>query len=301
MLGDDREEALELPRDEYDVPIVLADHAFNRDGSFRYAENVDVGFLGDTILVNGAVAPRMRVDRRIYRLRFVNASNARIYDLRLGNGRPMIQVASDGGLLERPLRRTQRAAAPGRAGRAARRLPRLPRRARRSCCRTPAASRRRAPSCASTSRAAAAPRRRASRAAGCGRSSGCPSPTASRRWDLALATTGGVQWQMAGRGFDPTRVDVRPRLGTTELWQWRNPSNRSHPMHLHGMLFRVVERSTGVVPPAERGWKDTVGVAPGETVAVQPWFVPYPGRYVFHCHNLEHGDKAMMLQLEVVA
>ena len=52
---------------------MLADHAFNRDGSFRYEENVDVGFLGDTILVNGAVAPRMRVDRRIYRLRLVNA------------------------------------------------------------------------------------------------------------------------------------------------------------------------------------------------------------------------------------
>ena len=38
---------------------------------------------------------------------------------------------------------------------------------------------------------------------------------------------------------------------------------------------------------------------PGETVTVQPWFAPYAGRYVFHCHALEHGDKAMMLQLEV--
>ena len=128
-----------------------------------------------------------------------------------------------------------------------------------------------------------------------------PKPNASRRWSLSLSTsTAGVQWQMASRGFDPLRVDVRPRLGTSELWQWHNPSNRSHPMHLHGMLFRIVERSTGVVPPHERGWKDTVGVAPGETVSVQPWFVPYTGRYVFHCHNLEHGDKAMMLQLEVI-
>jgi FtsP/CotA-like multicopper oxidase with cupredoxin domain len=62
----------------------------------------------------------------------------------------------------------------------------------------------------------------------------------------------------------------------------------------------VIERSSGVVHPGERGWKDTVGVLPGETVTVQPWFVPYTGRYVFHCHSLEHGDKAMMLQLEVV-
>jgi len=66
------------------------------------------------------------------------------------------------------------------------------------------------------------------------------------------------------------------------------------------MLFRIRERSTGVVHKADRGWKDTVAVQPGERVEVQPWFGPYAGRYVFHCHNLEHGDKAMMLQLEVV-
>jgi FtsP/CotA-like multicopper oxidase with cupredoxin domain len=127
-----------------------------------------------------------------------------------------------------------------------------------------------------------------------------PPPNASHRWDLSLLTQGGVQWQIANRGFDPNRVDVSPRLGTTELWQWHNPSNRVHPMHLHGMLFRVVERSSGVIHPGERSWKDTVGVLPGETVTVQPWFTPYTGRYVFHCHSLEHGDKAMMLQLEVV-
>ena len=96
------------------------------------------------------------------------------------------------------------------------------------------------------------------------------------------------------------RIDVRPRLGTSELWQWHNPSNRVHPMHLHGMLFRVLERSSGAIHRGERGWKDTIGVLPGETVMVQPYFGPYAGRYVFHCHALEHADKAMMLQLEVV-
>ena len=48
-------------------------------------------------------------------------------------------------------------------------------------------------------------------------------------------------------------------------------------MHLHGMLFRVVERSSGVIHPGERGWKDTIGVLPDETVTVQPWFIPYAG------------------------
>ena len=71
-------------------------------------------------------------------------------------------------------------------------------------------------------------------------------------------------------------------------------------MHLHGMLFRIVERASGVVHPARSRLEGHGRRAPGETVTVQPWFVPYAGRYVFHCHNLEHGDKAMMLQLEVV-
>jgi FtsP/CotA-like multicopper oxidase with cupredoxin domain len=53
------------------------------------------------------------------------------------------------------------------------------------------------------------------------------------------------------------------------------------------------------VDPSERAWKDTVMVRTDETVIVQPRFAPYPGRYVFHCHNLEHQEKAMMLQMEV--
>jgi spore coat protein A len=300
VLYDEREQELDLPRDEYDVPLILADHAFNKDGSFRYAENVDVGFRGDTILVNGAVTPRMRVERRIYRLRFLNASNARSYELKLGNGRELVQIASDGGLLEFPVKRTTvplhpaeriellvdfRQFTPGseivlhntigeQTTKAVMRFDvvrgggsedaRIPKGRMRTLEKLPA-------------------------------------PIASRRWDLTLNTTGGVQWQIAGRAFDPARIDVAPRLGTTELWQWHNPSNRVHPMHLHGMLFRIIERSTGVVHAGERGWKDTIGVQPGETVTVQPWFVPYTGRYVFHCHALEHGDKAMMLQLEVVA
>jgi FtsP/CotA-like multicopper oxidase with cupredoxin domain len=299
LLGDEREEELELPRGEYDVPLVLADHAFNRDGSFRYAENVDLGFRGDTILVNGAIAPRMRVHRRIYRLRFLNASNARTYELKLGNGRSMLQIAGDGGLLQRAVARTTVTLHPAeriellvdfRAFRSGSEIVLQNtdgEATTRKVMRFDVVS-------GGGSEEARLPRGRMRTL------ERLPRPNASRRWDLSLATASGVQWQIAERGFDPARIDVRPRLGSTELWQWHNPSNRVHPMHLHGMLFRVVERSSGVVHPGERAWKDTIGVLPGETVTVQPWFTPYTGRYVFHCHALEHGDKAMMLQLEVV-
>ena len=288
LLQDDLERELGLPRGEFDVPLMIQDHAFNRDGSFRYAADVDPGFLGDTVLVNGAVAPRMRVKRRRYRLRFLNASNAREYRLVLGRGRPMTVIGSDGGLLERAVRRTRLPLAPaertdvvidfrdfapgsrlvlrnelGGAGTVAvmrfdvvggggTEEARLPRRLR--------------------------PRER------------IPRPVTDRRFELSLSTMRGLEWQIGGLSFDMQRVDARPRLGTTERWQFVNTSQRLHPMHLHGFLFRV----GGVA-----GWKDTVAVRPDTSVTVQPYFAPYPGRYVFHCHALEHGDFGMMLQLEV--
>jgi FtsP/CotA-like multicopper oxidase with cupredoxin domain len=295
VLDDELERDLELPTGDYDVPVVIADHAFNKDGSFRYVENVDLGFRGDTLLVNGAISPRMRVDRRRYRFRLLNSSNARSYTLRLGRGRRMTQIAGDGGLLERPLRRTSIVLHPaeridividfreygpgtelvlhntdGEAGTIAVMRFDVGRGGGREEARVPHALRPLDP---------------------------LPAANAERRWDLAL---GANMWEINGKGFDPARIDARPRHATTERWTFVNHSNRLHPMHLHGFLFRVLSRSSGRVPKAEQiGWKDTVGVHPNETVSVLAWFAPYSGRYVFHCHALEHGDKAMMLQMEV--
>ena len=295
VLEDDLERELDLPTGDYDVPIVIADHAFNRDGSFRYAENIDLGFRGDTLVINGAVSPRMRVDRRLYRLRFLNASNARSYTLRLGHGRRMTQIAAEGSLLERPVRRTQVPIHPGEridlvidfrdyrpgtelvltntdgeGGTVAVMRFDVTRGGGREQARVPKRLR---------------PRE------------AIPSPVTNRRWELGL---GANAWEMNGLAFDPSRVDVRPRRGTSERWTFVNRSNRVHPMHLHGFLFRVLERSSGRVHPGDRlGWKDTIGVLPDETATVLAWFAPYGGPYVFHCHALEHADKAMMLQLEV--
>jgi FtsP/CotA-like multicopper oxidase with cupredoxin domain len=127
-----------------------------------------------------------------------------------------------------------------------------------------------------------------------------PASSGNRRWELNFSTSGAPQWQISGIGFDVDRIDARPQLGTTERWLFVNVSHRAHPMHIHGVHFRVLERSTGSVSAAERDWKDTVMVQRDETVIVQPYFKSYRGRYVFHCHNVEHQEKAMMLQMEVV-
>jgi FtsP/CotA-like multicopper oxidase with cupredoxin domain len=296
VLEDDFETALGLPQGEYDVPLVIGDHAFNKDGSFRYAENVDLGFRGDTILVNGAVSPRMKVQRRKYRLRFLNGSNARSYSLRLGKGRPMLQIAGDGGLLSKPVSRARVPLHPaervdlvldfsaygpgeelvlhnedGLGGTVPVMRFDVERGGGNEDFRVPSRMRQPEP---------------------------LPAANARRRWDLAL---GSAAWQINGLGFDPNRIDARPRRGSTEIWTFVNHSNRVHPMHLHGFQFRVLERSSAPVEAADKlGWKDTIGVMPNETVSVLAWFAPYGGKYVFHCHSLEHADKAMMLQMEVV-
>jgi spore coat protein A len=296
IVQDELEEQLNLPRDEYEVPLIIADHSFNKDGSFRYEENVDLGFRGDTILVNGAVSPRMTVKRRKYRFRLLNGSNARSYTLRLGNGRPMLQVAGDGGLLSRPVTRARipfhpaervefvidfSAYGPGEelvlnnADGLGGTVPIL---------RFDVEGGRVSEDFEVPSRMRQLER--------------LPVANARRTWNLALGT---AAWQINGLGFDPNRIDVRPRRGSTEIWTFANKSNRVHPMHLHGFFFRILERSSAPVEVADKsGWKDTVGVLPNETVTVLAWFAPYGGKYVFHCHSLEHADKAMMLQMEVV-
>jgi spore coat protein A, manganese oxidase len=291
------EDDLGLPSGDFDVPLVIQDRAFNADGSLRYTENVDEGFIGDTIVVNGNVSPRFAVKRALYRLRFLNASNARAYRLELSNGAPMVQVAGDGGLLEAPVSRTAVPLAPAervdvvvdfrrlRAGAQVELRNTLGSGGTAEVLRFDVTGR-----TADSGRVPATLRPREE----------IPEPVITRRWDLMFSTSGTPEWQMSGIGFDMDRIDARARLGTTERWQFVNTSHRAHPMHIHGVHFRVLNRSEGSVHPGERAWKDTVMVAVGETVIVQPYFAQHRGRFVFHCHNLEHQERAMMLQLEVV-
>jgi FtsP/CotA-like multicopper oxidase with cupredoxin domain len=67
----------------------------------------------------------------------------------------------------------------------------------------------------------------------------------------------------------------------------------AHPFHIHGVQFRVIERDGSAPPINERGWKDTVLVYPYETVRVLVQFQK-KGKFVYHCHILEHDDMGMM-------
>ena len=118
----------------------------------------------------------------------------------------------------------------------------------------------------------------------------------TRRFQFIAGVFGGMS-TINGEVFDPDRIDARPRLGSTEIWEISG--DPAHPIHLHLVHFRVLSRDGGPPGPYDAGWKDTVYLE-GGTVRVVARFDGYRGKYVFHCHNLEHEDMMMMANFKVV-
>jgi len=122
-------------------------------------------------------------------------------------------------------------------------------------------------------------------------------------------------WRINGLTFDMKATPIVVKRGAVETWEIRN-ADRSmpHPMHIHGFQSRVLSRegspeqqrrlavAENGLAATDLGWKDTVLSWPGETVRIVTDFShPFPGDqvYMVHCHNLEHEDGGMMLNLKV--
>jgi FtsP/CotA-like multicopper oxidase with cupredoxin domain len=316
IVEDPGEESLGLPAGERDVPLLLQDRRSTADGSLAYSPTMmDVmsGYLGDAALVNGTPEAFLSVSATRYRLRLLNGANARVFRLGFSDGRTFHVIGTDGGLLESPVPAVAADLAAGE------RIEIL------------------ADFSGMSAGSSVSLRSLAFRASGGmgmmggGASQGAPMellrfdvdrpgtpsvlparPAAADLPDPATAVerrafalemamppfTGG--FLVNGRAFDPDRVDFRARRETTELWEVSNPSFEPHPFHVHAARLRVLDRSSAAPSVSDLGSKDTVLVWPGETVRMAVRFGPWPGRYVLHCHNLEHDDAGMMSTFEIV-
>ncbi|WP_232664912.1 multicopper oxidase family protein [Pseudonocardia sp. TRM90224] len=314
LVHDDAEDALGLPASDRDIPLMITDRAFAADGSFAYpsvdpsltgtpgvtAEYMS-GVLGDCILVNGAPWPVLEVDAARYRFRLLNASNARRYQLELDPPAPMVQVGSDLGLLAAPVAHERidiaqaerfdividfsryavgdevtlvnRYGSGGAAYvmrfRVARRAPdgsRIPQRLADVRLLT-------------------------------------PSDTMVRR--SFVFARGGAEahgmtlWTVNDQPFDPAFSHADPRLGSVELWRVR-ALNVEHPFHIHLAQFQVLGKGGQGPGRFDGGWKDTVNLDNGDHADLLVRFDGHRGRYVLHCHNLEHEDMMMMANFDVV-
>lgn len=104
-VSDKDEQKLELPSGEFDVPLVIQDRRFSNKNQLQYVHMMPermMGFLGDTILVNGKPNAEFNVKSRAYRFRALNGSNSRIYKLGWDDGTPITVIGTDGCLLAKP-------------------------------------------------------------------------------------------------------------------------------------------------------------------------------------------------------
>jgi FtsP/CotA-like multicopper oxidase with cupredoxin domain len=319
-------DGLRLPSGECDVPLVFQDKRFNRDGSLFFDPFDHDGQIGDKFLVNGAVQPFLDVRRRKYRFRFLNASSARIYQLFLTNANgasfPMTQIATEGGLLSQPIAGVQSvllgmaervevvidfAALPATQGtfyienRMAQTEGRKPdgvtSRGTRLLQFNVLAGKLDDPSRVGIPEGGQTFLRRFD-------------PVPQRLIDAAVTRTFTLDrdsgaWTINGRlAGDLDRPIARPKQGQPEIWRLVNGSGGWwHPVHIHLEFGRVLRRNGRTPPLSERDGmakKDTFLLRGGESVDVFLQFRDYPGPYVFHCHNLQHEDMAMMARFDVV-
>ncbi len=294
-----------------------------------------MGQRGDRILVNGEVGTVLDVSTSAYRLRLLNGSNSRIYKLAWSDDTPLTVIGSDGGLLEAPQQKPYVTLGPGERVELWADFSGYPVGTElqlRSLAFSGAEmggmmmdmGQDGLPSGAPfpvldvrVAGAAQETHTLPSRLSTIERLDPDAAFNAADPYAVALFMQD-MQWTLNGRTFDMQAVapDERMPLGESALWRFENQPGRgmmadfmSHPMHLHGVQFQVVERQ---VDPdylvgwqtladgfVDDGWKDTVLVMPGEAVTVLMRFTQ-PGLFVYHCHILEHEDMGMMRNFEVL-
>ncbi|MEY9939636.1 multicopper oxidase family protein [Streptacidiphilus sp. MAP5-3] len=307
LVRDDEEAALGLPQGPRELPLMIADRAFDENGNFAYPaldpsegrpgvqDTYMNGVLGDVILVNGVPWPVAKVDRARYRLRLLNASNARRYRLELDpqppGGGALVQIGSDGGLLERSVTHDGIELASAErfdvvvdfarypAGSSVRLVNRLGSGGTAEVMRFDIGS------------------------AGVSDDSRVPEQLATvERLDPAKAVAtrtflfqkSADSWTINGQEYQPGHSLARPKLGQVEIWRF--VTDVHHPVHVHLDPFQVVSRNNTAPGEYDAGWKDTVDVLPAQGVEVAVRFSDYAGRFLLHCHNLEHEDMAMMAE-----
>jgi spore coat protein A, manganese oxidase len=285
---DDPADPATLPSGQFDVPLAIADRQFDAQNQIPYVFNA-AGVTGDKILVNGVYRPYLDVGDRKYRFRILNASNARIYNLRLSPTGSFTQIGTESGLLPAPVARTEMRAGPAErldvvvdfAGKLGQTLYLAD-----SLSGADILELRVTQNVTDDSNVPAALRALPD----------LGNPTVTRTFNFDR-TAG--HWTINGLRFDSNRVDAQPILGTTEKWIFHNPTGAAHTVHLHGIDQQCMSRNAGPCYPYEV-MKETWLLDSGETIEVKLKFTDFTGRYVFHCHMVEHEDDGMMSQFEVV-
>jgi spore coat protein A len=313
IIDDDVDAALPLPRGDRDIPLMIADRALNRHNQLKnpfsgLGHPPDDGVTGHYVLVNGVHRPHHRVSACRYRLRLLNASNFRAYNLELSDGTPLVQIATESGLMPAPVKRRRVLIGPGERvevivnfrGSAGKRV-RL-----RSVKRRDGENK-------LGSKAFEGPVMEFRVGHRTADSTSVPSTlralpawvdqapkTPQRTWKISISRGLPPTWLINGRTFDPVRADAHPVIDTTETWELRNQTSVAHMMHMHHTDWYMLSRNGKPPSRSEDCLKETFFLDPGDRIVVAGHFSDFTGKYVIHCHMLDHEDHGLMSQFEVV-
>jgi spore coat protein A, manganese oxidase len=321
IIRDAKEDALNLPKGQFEIPLILCDRFLLKDGSLDYPVSGEPEspwvpeVFGNAMTVNGKLTPYLDVGPRKYRFRVLNASNGRFYHLSLSSGQSFRQIGTDQGLLPAPVPVQDFVLAPGERvdlvidfkDHAGEQIvlnndafPMMQFRVGRMKV---------ADSSSLPSALRPVPKMLESEAVQTRMMA--INEYMDRGGESMLMLLNGSHWS--------TPITEKPVLNSTEIWSISNPTEDSHPIHVHLVRFQILDRrpfdettykTTGqmrfigpVEPPEpyESGWKDTVRVHSMMLTRFIVRFEGYPGKYVYHCHVLEHEDNEMMRPYEVVA
>ena len=317
IVSDENEQALDLPRGEFDLPLCIQDADFDANNQWVYNGTNMQGFFGGTTLVNGNPNVSYSAATRMYRLRLLNGSQSRILKLAFSDGTPVVVLGVDGGLLEAPEEYPYIIMGPGEryelwadfSGKNVGDVLTLK----------------------TLEFSGAGP--------GQGVADDIMTFTIDRQEEetlslpLSLGSMGEIfdvadvqgekTWPIS---FSPPNFMINGGLfsmlhaseneqalgDTLEMVTITNSSGQmkfAHPMHFHGRQFQIHSRSmssTGQVDYdtvkdglVNSGWKDTFVIMPYETVKFLVRWSRHPGLFVYHCHNLPHEDMGMMRNFAV--
>ncbi|ALE92452.1 hypothetical protein AOC05_09225 [Arthrobacter alpinus] len=300
LIDDDAPSGLPSQYGVDDIPLIIQDITVQSGGQRSGTPTTaPIGRIGNTVIANGTHEAHFVASTSLVRLRILNGSAARCYNLELSTGDTFHLVGTDGGLLPAPVPLTSLLLSPAEraevlvtvsrdADLVLRSVPhdlgmsqadnaisgagdtlgilRITRAGDASTAKLPASL----ASAAHPGRAAAV----------------------DRHFTLGDTT-------INGKAMDMSRIDTVIAANSTETWMIENASQRAHNFHIHGTQF-VVNAVNGQSPaPQNRGWKDTIFIAPGSTAELTVPFGSFADPstpYMYHCHMLWHEDQGMMAQ-----
>lgn len=301
FLIDDKEPSA-LPSDYGvdDIPLIIQDVTVQSGGQREGTPTVTpIGRIGNTVIVNGTHEPHFVATTRQLRLRVLNASAARCYNLELSTGEDFHLVGTDGGLLSAPAAMSTLLLSPAERAEILLTVPQDAEVVLRSVPHDLGMSK------GDNMTSGAEDSFGILRITGSGEGTASELPTAlpsAKHPEVAS----GVERQIMlgdttinGKSMDMNRIDTIVKASSTELWTVENTSKRAHNFHIHGTQFLVAQENGGTPAPRNQGWKDTVFIEPGGSVNLRVPFSEFADPatpYMYHCHMLWHEDQGMMAQ-----